>query len=1190
MAGAAAAQRDDGDVSISSDEVEIVTSATGAAKASTSEQRDSGASHGKANHSPKIDDEEEEQARVVVDLDALASFDVRADPLERARRHVIARASELTTHSKDADALGRALMLVPHVSCVMPPPPPPPPPRQERSVASSPSSSKGKERETSATLPSRATAAEVPGEQAAPSEALERELWVFALSRGTPSSPKDPSMMDIDVDGQGQDSDDDDSFIVEAPSADAALNTLSFQGLTGESSPLSARLSKHQADVYLLTDAGRGEFTHQSLFPALYSSSSSTYVPPHCQPAYGFTHAVSIKLDTASLSPYTTFLRAARGVLLSRMTRDVAALQSVYPRTPVLLDHTSTFAIVPAPSRLQDMSPSSYLSAWTRPEATCVKLDLSAAHNGLMVTSRVSEDYLRPLNGASSVAADMPVRLLLAGLPATYLRPWHSSRKSASDELTLSWRDTLHALGVLSSTDVLGELARGSGDDAPWAVVRVNRAEVYGERAHCERPGTKTTDSPASDGEDEEGQDDENEDVELVWPTQYLLLDGSRRPTSQTPPTPVKPLEGERPTVSLDRARKLAPVSPLHREVAMTSAATATSRFRSASDFFATLEHSERVCKRPRLSESGSTTETLDEWVDPVQTRARQVGEMIDELNKERERKDKAEKEAAAAKAAPPPLQPQGKQLDGTSGPQNKFSPNAPLNIRTPLSIGASSTGAPSPAEMFASHGAAAAFGIDNGIGRATNDPYPTPEDTAKNANATSAAPAVADTGTLDFDQAMNGGQSSFLEFEWPSFNDLDTRGATFGEENIMGNLTEDDFSFFDGPSASSIVGAHMSAAPDLSTSMPVADAYVQPSAGPSPAFSDNLGALAMTPYPSAQTPFATATTPFPPSAPTPSMPLAAPTPNSPFIHLESPAPHWEHLTPAHEPSPHKTRYSPILELDENEPTDGLKLTQASHFGAPFRDETNASMLDEGLPNDAITLRSSMFDPVRFGGSHQDTDDKYDCLHGGKFGWREVLQLPGGRGPLRPRSKSTGSDRSAASWLASACDPRLTAASKLRRHQGAIMTRLRAALPSGRRARKTGLESLDNRKWLPADGIDRLSLGESDDESDDEAPSFRLLASRRPTEVDLQMSDATQGDAQQSSHPLSFGVALALFAPTVKAAPAKSPKALGRRTDPGYQNPREQAVNALMDQLIHNVAYRRQARAHLGLASQTMGA
>ena len=581
--------------------------------------------------------------------------------------------------------------------------------------------------------------------------------------------------------------------------------------------------------------------------------------------------------------------------------------------------------------------------------------------------------------------------------------------------------------------------------------------------------------------------------LDVLWPASLVVLDGSKPQPARSPTnTPIK------------AACPLAPEETLVRQNLASAA-------------------------RRRESSGGAP------YRDPLAARMDQATTVLQGLEQQERDRAAKERDLAAAKvaavaASSTTAAAAGEAKGGVAGAPHA---GAPVNMRTPISLGGSSTEAPSPADGFgplermlglgavgagvgapigmnglafetaqAADGAAMGMAIPHGP-LSLDHLYPSPSDQGQQQPA-----QQADFGGQGGSLPILAGpieshalESAFPDFDWgdnfgpaqqDSRNQPSHQGGNEFDDGMMMGLTDDDFSFFDDPVS-------------MPLSLPPARQGLL-SEEPSPKFVDHF-------------PHLSDGNQFQPGSPT-----------SPFGHvspqiLAHPAnPEMDHhaspnlllgypfdptnnalglgsATPAgagpdtHSPfKTPRTPYTPFIELDEDSPAETPAGHALSLAGTPAA--TLAARHRHGLPTPA-----SRFQPVTFGKSHAKADAKYDPRRG-KFG------LPSPESESELALLLIARDGARASWWGRVCDPRVAVAGQLKRKRKPDLAkrpddRTKLTKSAGR---DQFAKLLSPRGWVPADHpvqsphqasiLDDSSSDESmgvdeTDEEDDELPAER---------------------------------------------------------------------------------------------------
>lgn len=279
---------------------------------------------------------------------------------------------------------------------------------------------------------------------------------------------------------------------------------------------------------------------------------------------------------------------------------------------------------------------------------------------------------------------------------------------------------------------------------------------------------------------------------EAVWPASLCLLDFSKPTTLRSPPHREPPdLQPADETSSSTKVISLPPLSPTH--VAPLLSLDPNVRRRLAG-----------VLKR--------TERAGEPFREPIGYHAERVGVMLVELVKQREEAARREAESA--------LQSASKISTSVAATPT----NAPINMRTPISLGGSMTDGPSPADTFM-HDAQRLSTLPTPMTSALeiDHVYPSPPRLPLRTEAPPPVPTVTTYAGFEWEEETFGGGMQ------------GGRGGDFDDGMMMG-LTDDDFSFFDNPVAPAV-------------SLPVPSSLGRASSiGTSPLFTDHFPQLAGTP------------------------------------------------------------------------------------------------------------------------------------------------------------------------------------------------------------------------------------------------------------------------------------------------------------------------------------------------------
>lgn len=712
---------------------------------------------------------------------------------------------------------------------------------------------------------------------------------------------------------------------------------------------------------------------------------------------------------------------------------------------------------------------------------------ITLQRQGIFIQSTVNDIALRPYPLLLPPRQDSPVLLAPFGTPASFVKAFPPTGASESS-IYATWKNVLEGVGVTLAPE------------ETWLLCRVDL------------PPT-SLDDPVSDS------------VEVVWPASLCLLDGTRpqpRPTPQS--TPPRPKAPGLPASPADAGPARAVRSPT---LALAPFDIVTRRR------FASV-----------LRRTPSNSGTFTQYRDPIGSRAEKVGQMLEEMAEQRAMKEREEREAEALAAAAPT--PVDHKHTPTGSSSVTILAGAPINMRTPLSLGGSSTEAPSPADGFQpSERQMGGFFPVLPVERIAKNPevdqlYPSPPD-ATNAGLPQLPPT-------DVYQPM---ETGFGDFDWgEDFNSNRMQSSMphdfdDGMGLMMGGLTDDDFSFFDEPAPVS--------------TLPTIYGGLQ-SSGPSPKFVDHFSHL------TGGTPFASIASPVSPFAHT-----------SPHVHhspgimgfsfdshlpinalgLGAGTPCAQTMGP--DTSPFKTPrtpYSPFVDVsDDHDPYTFVPPTLSI-----------AGTTATGLASSQRPSRASVFETVPFGASHAASDDKYDPRKG-KFGLPSpeydandlAVDIAYTNNPKRPLAS--------APWYSTVCDPRVTAAVELRRRRTPSLAKIKpkSALSiseSSGRARA--------RTWVRTD-VESDHCGE--DESEDDEMDVDDAS-------ELGMSDESLSTAEAGTNlDLSFGPSLVLLRQHLAVLLARVPQPVLVATQPSKATATADSsldVIATMfgDQVIYNPDFR----------------
>ncbi|BGP31055.1 hypothetical protein JCM10296v2_002819 [Rhodotorula toruloides] len=838
-----------------------------------------------------------------------------------------------------------------------------------------------------------------------------RLLWVFCVVRG-------PDSVGFD-DGQ---------------EAAADLDGMSFDGLEAFAS---------------------GELTHANLFPDLYSapsgSATPTFTPPLSLPARSYPSALALSAQIytvpsaatplPSLSAKQAAYSAFRSTISSHLLDEL--IQHSAPETRPLRLADSVVYLPRLPS------PASKEPALSLARPAAVKLSIpppSLNQSAIFVLSSVSElSFTAP---TSDLSPDTPLLLVPVDLPAALVRPLTRLSPALLARLSSDWRDELDRACI----------PEDERNDYLLCALDLSDSSRAQDR------------------------------IEVVWPRALAIVDESRKPTShdgQALPQggPATPHESH----SMGKSGETDPMKnkenrPVRASPQLVRRADSSLRRRSFADR-ALAAKSFVPSRRPSTTENEQADAVPTSVVDGPNVVKRRTGSVWtwmgdegsrreEEREEERKRKEREEQDRAERlRQGKEAEREKGKSVAQTVAPAGAA---APINMRTPMSLGTSSTQAPSPAELYQpSTGSAGppdaathASTVETQAGSAPHameidfggaDVYPSPAEPGPSASSTVQPASSAPMSALD---------AAFSEFDWGDgtfgTSGIGRSGRDEGHDRgyddggLLG-LTDDDFSFFDAPTpapgssalttsiglsmtapASTVVGdpsfsalpnvAGIDAGFDLFSVAPTHFSAAAPTSLPftsdgvfgsgtshhflqqSPATTFPFGSL------DSLTPNALGLAAPSPHAPTPSAGVF-----DPLAHLSSSALHVVPVTtPISTTSPAVISYSPLL-------------AQGAATFAPTQ---------HGLSS---LGQLGSFQPLAFATSSL-SGDKYDPRKG-KFG----LPSPDSDDEGRAARLVEHEEGQLRHWYQAICDPRYVVAQRLRRPQSTARPSESTARPWTRR-------------------------------------------------------------------------------------------------------------------------------------------
>ncbi|KAI5475687.1 hypothetical protein MNV49_001062 [Pseudohyphozyma bogoriensis] len=926
----------------------------------------------------------------------------------------------------------------------------------------------------------------------------------------------------------------------DAPPPSAAVpRSLWVFTLVKPDSPSSATAVLDALDFPELTATGNGRFSHRELYPILYKAnpdgSETTYLRPNTLPASGIPSSVQLSAelhtDLGSTNPalhaaYTSFLSALSSSVIASLLADPPSSTPTQPKTTRL--STSILYLPPAT-----------LSTSSRPRipplASSANFSFSLLSHGLSISPTIASLPIRAFPLGTPPPENTPVLLAPFALTATFVKAYPSSNGDGDSKSKIRemWGKVLEGTGL--------ELEEAGKES--WVLCRVA----------VPAPAPATADSPS--GGDVEMEDKETKEEErggtldVVWPRSLVLVDGTTAspPVRSPAPTPPRAKAADLPNVSEAdspltsserRGSELDGGKPVNVNVNLDAA----TRRRLAA-----------VVRRGR-GDKGA-------YRDPVKALAEKVGKLLEEVEEQKEKREREEREekeeserkeredAAAASASSMPTNGQA----GLGGGPDKFGGatsivGAPINMRTPISLGGSSTEAPSPADGFVP----SLVGLPlPPVSMSMEGVYPSPSEAGNASNNF----VDRNAGSLNDDMGFNVLGSTSMDNTFSDYNWEDDFGsapmsmpARGDYDDGMGGmmlLTDDDFSFFDDHPTTTAAAATPTVAPVPPAGINFSSGLQ--SSGLSPKFVDHFSHLG-----SSGSPFASAASPTSPFAhhSSPHV-MHSPTlnfafdPNALGLSTGTPAPLVTSYSAGSpfKPKTPRTPFSPFVEILEEDD----EAFNVSIAGTP------------AAPHPFAPPRHSSFEAVQFGNSHGASDDKYDPRKG-KFGLPsppeevEFAQLP--RTPLSGKT-----------WYAVVCDPRVAAAGALKRKRKTV---------GGSQGQKES-GRLSARSWVRND-VESDGDGEaeeSEEEEDDEVSLVDGGANRRSSKGDERLIQ-TNYDAWLDN---SFGPALfllhghlgVLLQPT---PPARRPAVAASKAITAKDMALDATAAVFVDQIVYNPDFR----------------
>uniref|UniRef100_A0A0K3C6D5 Mediator of RNA polymerase II transcription subunit 13 n=1 Tax=Rhodotorula toruloides TaxID=5286 RepID=A0A0K3C6D5_RHOTO len=905
-----------------------------------------------------------------------------------------------------------------------------------------------------------------------------RLLWVFCVVRG-------PDSVGFD-DGK---------------EAAADLDGMSFEGL----------------EVF-----ASGKLTHASLFPDLYSlppgSATPSFTPPLSLPARSYPSALALSAQTytvpsaATPLPSLTAKQAAysafRSTISSLLLDELVQLGAPETRPLHLADSVVYLPRPPSPA-----SKESTLSL-ARPPAIKVSIPPpSLNQSAIFVLSSVSElSYTVP---TCDLSPDTPLLLAPVDLPATLVRPLTRLSPAHLARLASDWR---------------GELDRACVPD-----------EERGDYLLC---ALDLPDSPRA-----------QDRIEVIWPRALVIVDESRKPQhdDRAPPqaAPATPHETHAPSksgeIGLAKEKENRPVRASPQLVRRADSALWRRSFADR----ALAAKSAAPSRRPSTTEGEQVVAVRTGAGDGPNVVKRRTGSVWswmgdegsrreEEREEERKRKEREEQERAERlKQEKEAEQEKGKSAAPSAAPAGAA---APINMRTPMSLGTSSTEAPSPAELYQpstgsagpSDAAAPASAVEAQAGSAPHameidfggaDVYPSPAEPGPSASSTVQPASSAPMSALD---------AAFSEFDWGDgtfgTSGMGRGGRDEGHERahddggLLG-LTDDDFSFFDAPTPAPGSSA-LATSIGLSITAPASTVVGDPSFSALPNVAGIDAGFDL---------FSVAPTHFPAAAPT-SLPFTSDgvfgSGTSPHFLQQSPATTFpfealDSLTPnalglaapsPHAPTPSATILEPLAHL----PSAVHDVSTATPVSTTSTAVISYSpLLAQGAATFAPTQQglSSLgqldsFQPLAFATSLS-SDDKYDPRKG-KFG----LPSPDSDNEGRAARLVETEEDQLRHWYQAVCDPRYVVAQRLRRPKLTAKPSESAARPWTRRLSANPFVSVAVDGATPASLMLEpadVDLADADSDSEDAMDVHGGDGDTRSTDSGVEDGDLTMEDESLTS-------------------------------------------------------------------------
>ncbi|GAA5893124.1 uncharacterized protein JCM6883_007574 [Sporobolomyces salmoneus] len=901
-----------------------------------------------------------------------------------------------------------------------------------------------------------------------------------------------------------------------------------------------------------------GTFDHQSLYPALYppsSTSTSGGSSPLTRSAHNYPSALALSANFLSSSSFRstplaiahqTFLSAVEDTLMSELVTSSLSHSSCdswqrIGNSIALLPPASAFTSTydSAPSFNSNSTPTSPRKR-SQPLATLSTFRATLQRSTIFVQTRLEEIPYRPFpsfpssstsSSSSVLPLGYPIMLAPLGLKARLVRRIQSDASSL-EQLRVRWRNQLEG----SNLEIEGR---------DWIVCRLDLSS-----SNSNSDEISTASYSSSEGEDG-----------LVWPTELVLIDGTRPPPPPTPQSsPEKPVPTElspndhdasKPTNHLSVASPDAKFPPPQPSTTpdphplstprsrlnplLPSPYDSSARRRLAAKALGRSNRRKRVTEDPEGESIKFVRDPLAQRTNEVWTWMEDETARIAREAEEKAAKELKEKEEEEERKRLEELEKEKKRSNLMMG---KATPgaSAPINMRTPMSLGTSSTEAPSPADIvyppphgYSTNSSGAqqnylttpttttvetrpggeAMEID-GLGLGL---YPSPEEPPQTTIATTTS------------QPMSSLDNAFASFDWGdgSYGTSNAGGGGGAQDanqdyddgmDLLG-LTDDDFSFFD---------TAPTPLPGTSLPPPSNDPFTMPlSTTTSPKFVDHFSHLSSSSTSAAH--FTSPTSPFPTHTTSPqfavqSSPLPTNSTQFPFDSSSNAlglAPGPSFPVPTQQPSPPSPNHEISLPsfAVELAPTESIQIS-------PLRSR-------RPLPG--------AYDPIPFASSYEISTEKYDSRKG-KFG----LLTPDSEDHDESSDPNLSYDSilprptagSLEPWYKGICDPRRAVAERLQRDRRSRSTKQSSGRGRGSRGRgrstSRGGESMKMRGWKRAisregEGSDGTTT--ADEESGEESEMEIEEVENERTRKDVN----EEAEAEEESRKLleSGGVELLAF-------------------------------------------------------------